>query len=152
VEFAVGYTIVRSNGTELANDDALPVGWAVGFAAKLTPKFGVVSELSAAYDSDGAVAPATHRTAVYFLNGLRVMGPVNRVTFFAEALAGIAHDHDFRLLQASKNRFVIRPGGGVDFRLSTNVSFRFQAGWTVDFEGTNSPEVLQMTTGLVFGR
>lgn len=152
LEFALGYTVVRSNDTEPANADALPVGWSVGFAAKLARSFAVVSELSAAYDSDGAVPPATHRTAVYFLNGVRVMGPIGRVTFFGEGLAGVAHDRDFRPLQTSKNRFVVRPGAGVDFRLSTNVSYRFQAGWTLDFEGTKSPEVLQLATGLVFGR
>ena len=151
-ELAVGYTVVRSKGPSPVNAEALPVGWSIGFAAKLTQNFGVVSELSAAYDSESAIPPATHRTAVYFLNGLRVMAPIERVTFFGEALAGVAHDRDFRPLQVDKNRFVVRPGAGVDFRLSTNVSFRFQAGWTIGMTGTTSPDVFQLTTGLVFGR
>jgi|SRR5688572_3017836 len=152
VELALGYTVVRSNDTELTNADALPVGWSVGFAAKLAPWFAVVSELSAAYDSEGAVLSDTHRTAVYFLNGVRGIFPFKRVRVFGDLLAGVAHDWDFRPGQTDKNRFAVRPGVGVDFRLSTKVSFRFHAGWTLDAAGDDSPEVFQLTTGLVFGR
>jgi hypothetical protein len=147
IDLAAGYTVLR-----YARADALPVGWSLAIAAKPTRFFGVVSELSGAYDTDDALPRGTRQSAIVFLNGPRAILPWSRVTVFAEALFGIAHDRDFRVGDADKNRFVWRPGGGVDIRLFTNVSVRFQAGRILNAAEKGSPKVYQFTSGLVFGK
>lgn len=147
INVTAGYTVVR-----YSDPRALPVGWSIGVTAKPTRFFAIVSELSVAYDSDRAGRPGTHRTAVLFLDGVRVMAPWGRVTPFGEALLGVAHDLDFRLLATDKNRFVWKPGGGVDVRLSPKVAVRFQGGVILDPVGDESSNVFQFTSGLVFGR
>jgi hypothetical protein len=105
-----------------------------------------------AFDPDGAAAPDTHRTALLFLDGVRVMFPIGRVTPFGEALLGVAHDLDFRVLATDKNRFVWKPGGGVDVRLSSKVAVRFQGGVILDPAGDDRSNAFQFTSALVFGR
>jgi hypothetical protein len=145
LEFAAGYTAVR-----FAGSDTMIVGWSASFAARPARFFALVSELSGSYGERPRPNDSRH-SAIFFLNGPRLRGNIRRVTFFGDALLGIAHDRDFRGSTEDENRFVWRPGGGVDVRLSSSVSVRFAGGSIFNLASGETPRVDQFTTAIVFG-
>ena len=119
-------------------------GWNLSAAGNLNHWFGVVADLSGAYDS------GVHSHAFLF-------GPVvsyrksDRLTPFAHVLFG-----DTRVtvsgLPGSSNAFTTAIGGGFDTKLKDRISWRIvQADWMLThFAGTTQSKNARISTGIVF--
>ena len=120
-------------------------GWNGSFEAKLLPVIGVVADVSGHYGSYGANAgceailicvpvSGTVNSSLYSLMfGPQVSVSLWRFTPFVHALFGVAHiNHKAELLAISglsnsDTSFADAFGGGIDFRIVSIVSLRFQA-------------------------
>jgi hypothetical protein len=119
-------------------------GWNGSFEAKLIPVLGVVADLSGHYGSYGASAGCeailicvpvngTLNSSLYSLMfGPQASVSLWRFTPFVYALFGVAHiNHKANLLALSglsnsDTSFADAFGGGIDFRIVSSVSWRFQ--------------------------
>jgi hypothetical protein len=119
-------------------------GWNGSFEAKLIPVLGVVADASGHYGSYGASAGCeailicvpvngTVNSSLYSLMfGPQASVSLWRFTPFVHALFGVAHiNHKADLLALSglsnsDTSFADAFGGGIDFRIVSTVSWRFQ--------------------------
>jgi hypothetical protein len=120
-------------------------GWNGSFEARILPFIGVVADVSGHYGSYGASAgceailicvpvSGTVNSSLYsVMFGAQASVSIWRFTPFVHALFGVAHiNHKAALLALSgltnsDTSFADAFGGGIDFRIVSMVSWRFQA-------------------------
>lgn len=124
-------------------------GWDVAVNGNFNNYFGITGDLGAAYDSQNGVS---------FHNYTYTFGPVlslraNKLyTPFVHALIGGDHaSASIPGFSSSSNGFALMGGGGVDFNINRNLSFRAaQADWMMlHSSGSTSGKNLRILTGLV---
>lgn len=146
VNFAVGYSVTRYSPPE-----AVTVGWSVALAARPARYFEVVSELSGTQESNAPGSATEQRNSVLFLNGPRIVRRWPHVTILGDALLGIAQRDLPGNTSADRNRFLWRPGAGIDIHIAEHVSGRFHIGRTFNLDSAYD-SVVQFTTAVVFSQ
>lgn len=128
------------------------IGWSLSVAAKPTgvPWFEVVGDLSGVCEDQGVGPLMERKSAMFFLSGPRFRTHGKLVQVLAESLGGIAHDDSYRSANAESIRWIWRPSGGVDVRLSTYVSVRFLGG-IIPATSKGLPTITQFTSAIVLG-
>ncbi|HLG54283.1 MAG TPA: hypothetical protein VI485_03065 [Vicinamibacterales bacterium] len=151
-EVAGGYVFLR----DFEIDESLPAGWFASAAFNLTDMIAVVGEVSGSYATIQLFGAAVDANVHTFMGGARFFRRMDRLTAFAQVLAGVARADggvDFLGVQISDSvtDFAIQPGGGVDVRLTERLAARFGADYRRIFSEDSDGNEFRFLAGMVLG-